>query len=84
MNLECTDTPSDKKLVGMVGKSWRAYCPKMCAEAKKFIFGTQIYHPYSAICKAAIHDGKVVNDVGGEFIVKLAEMPHLFYGTNNN
>ncbi len=47
------------------------------------MFGSQLYHPYSSICKAAIHDGKIT-DEGGEFILSLAPMPHLFHGTNNN
>lgn len=84
MLLTCEDTLEMKKLKGFAGKSWRAFCPKLCMKTEKFIFGTQIYHPYSAICKAAIHDGKIKNDQGGEFIIALTPMPHLFFGTNNN
>lgn len=81
--IKCADTLEQLKLTGPVGKSYRAYCPKECSKTEKFIFGTQLYHPYSSVCRAAIHDGKITDD-GGEFILFLANLPHLLHGTNQN
>ena len=53
----------------------RVYCPKGCKDTNGFLFGTQIYYDESSICKAAIHDGKIEDEKGGEFIIKIVDSP---------
>lgn len=61
----------------------RAYCPKGCKETNGFLFGTQIYYEESSICKAAVHDGKIDDEKGGEFIIKIVDSPKVFFGENS-
>jgi len=67
-----------------LGKAFRVYCSKGCKDHDSFLFGAQVYHETSSICKAAIQDGKISNDKGGEFLV--IHVPHdkLFESQNAN
>ncbi|MFO0131689.1 MAG: LCCL domain-containing protein [bacterium] len=35
--------------------------------------GTETYQHSSSLCKAAIHDGKIDGDTGGEILIKLVK-----------
>lgn len=85
INLECTDNLRLNKMnKAGFGKAFRVYCPKGCKDANAFLFGTQIYHEVSSICKAAIHDGKIENDKGGEFIIVNVDNPHVYFAENQH
>jgi len=94
MELECWDSIQSlkgekaAKLTGPPGKKQRAFCPKDCdkklPDKEDVIYGTQFYSNLSMICKAAIHNGKINKDKGGEFTIVLGTKAKTFYGTTNN
>ena len=52
-------------------------CPAGCSKHQEYIYGTREYTDDSLICAAAIHDGRLNGDRGGEVtLVKRSGMPH--------
>ena len=43
-----------------------------------------MYHELTSICLAAIHDGKIEAEKGGDFLLVLSENPMTFYSSNAN
>ena len=64
---------------------FKFYCNKGCDKFHDvFLFGTQVYHQLSSICKAAIHNGSIEADKGGEFQLSFTNNPKTFYASNAN
>jgi hypothetical protein len=48
------------------------------------VIGSQIFYKTSSVCKAGIHDGKIKDKEGGEFVVALTNPIKHFQGSNEN
>jgi len=44
-------------------------CPGGCYNVNNTVIGTNVYHPNSAICRAALHAGKINNLNGGKILI---------------
>jgi hypothetical protein len=80
----CDDTFEKDLFQGEVGKTICVYCPKGCAASKQMVIGSQIFYKTSSVCKAGIHDGKIKDKEGGEFVVALTNPIKHFQGSNEN
>ena len=60
---------------------FRVFCPKFCKNEGGLLFGSSIYTESSPICLAAIHDGKLKDDQGGELRLKLMKGVHHYPST---
>lgn len=47
----------------------RAHCPSGCDQSKGTVFGTVVYHQLSALCRAALHAGRITTAGGPISIV---------------
>ena len=64
------------------GKEFVLKCPKKCSEIREAdIYGTEIFTDSSSICRAAIHEG-IINDLGGEVKIAIAEGKDNYKATN--
>lgn len=66
-----------------IGESVTISCPSKCDEIHDKIFGTNIYSPLSAVCKAAIHSG-VLSKAGGQVDVVVGPKQETFKGSTQN
>ncbi|PFH37729.1 scavenger receptor cysteine-rich domain-containing protein [Besnoitia besnoiti] len=67
--------PGDKELV---------VCPPGCVTATEApVYGTKLYSPISAVCRAAIHSGRLTSE-GGEVEIEVAGQQETFKGTTSN
>jgi len=69
---------------GDLGAEFRIRCPKKCLDSELNVIGSQIYQWESYICQAAIHDGKITNEGGGEFIIRVGKYISDFISTNSH
>nr|XP_009862031.2 fibronectin [Ciona intestinalis] len=56
-------------------------CPAGCARHRNSVYGTRIYTLDSYICSAAIHDGRIDNELGGTVMVRRTLGINDFVGT---
>src|SRR5690606_38614838 len=56
----------------------RVRCPN-CNTASNTVFGTEIYHPLSSICKAALHAGVALNN--NELLVTILQGKDMYNGS---
>jgi len=55
LQLECSDNFRFHDMYkASLGKAFRVFCGPGCKDSPAFIFGAQIYHEISSICKAAV------------------------------
>lgn len=66
-----------------IGESVTISCPSKCDETHDKVFGTNVYSPSSAICKAAIHSG-VLSTAGGQVDVVVGPKQQSFKGSTQN
>jgi len=79
--LTCESNLLEKKFSGSVGQIFRCHCPNCATEAKAMVFGTEIYHPKSSICKAAQHSGALEKGKFGEVLITLVGPKPIFNGS---
>lgn len=59
-------------------------CPPRCARNQEHVYGTREYTADSYICAAAVHDGRIDDNIGGEVVVKKRPgLPH-YVGTTKH
>ncbi|XP_039254484.2 tenascin-N-like [Styela clava] len=64
--------------------SFKITCPARCARNQEHVYGTREYTDDSYICAAAVHDGRIDDNVGGEVVVKKRPgLPH-YVGTGRH
>ncbi|XP_078658297.1 uncharacterized protein LOC144903758 [Branchiostoma floridae x Branchiostoma belcheri] len=59
-------------------------CPVGCADDTSPVWGTVIYTADSSICRAAIHDQRISNAVGGDVTVHVLALKSEFTGSNRS
>lgn len=80
MNIDCETSLKDSRFNGSVGKIFRVKCPS-CITVKRPVYGSFIYHPLSAICKAAAHAGTINPKFSGYVIVELVSGKKIYNGS---
>jgi len=80
IKLTCTTNLLDNRFKGGPGKIFRANCPN-CSNDSSMVFGTGIFHPLSSICRAALHNGSVKPNKGGDIHVLLVGKQKMFNGS---
>ena len=70
IDIDCRTSLMDKIFSGSPGKIFRVRC-KNCMAERGAVFGTSIYHPLSAICKAASHSGVLPLNKGGVILIQI-------------
>jgi hypothetical protein len=58
-------------------------CPTACAQASSPIYGTDVYHIKSSVCKAAIHS-QHLGALGGKIYVRVSKTNVKFLGSTRN
>ena len=81
IKLDCDSNLFDKQFTGTPGKFFRCHCPNCSNSNTSGVFGTEIYHPKSSICKAAQHSGALQIGQQGEVIVTLIGAKPVFNGS---
>ncbi|CAK8681742.1 unnamed protein product [Clavelina lepadiformis] len=79
---DCTTTAEDPNFFSQ--PSFKFFCPPSCADSASNIWGTVAYTSKSAICKAAIHDGRILNADGGIVTVYIQPGQQTYNGTERN
>ena len=79
-SIDCQTNLKDIRFTGTTGKMFRIKCPN-CMTEKFLIFGTEIYHPLSSICKAATHSGALKKNKGGIVIVEILNGARAYNGS---
>ncbi|CAK8681740.1 unnamed protein product [Clavelina lepadiformis] len=79
---DCTTTAEDSRF--FKEKRFQFSCLPSCAETTKAIWGNVLYTTDSSICKAAIHDGRLLNGDGGIVTVYIQPGQHSYDGTERN
>ncbi|XP_035682688.1 uncharacterized protein LOC118420092 [Branchiostoma floridae] len=60
-------------------------CPPGCASSSTAnVWGTGLYRDLSSICRAAVHDGKITDDRGGQVVVVRQPAGTTFTGSSQN
>ena len=81
LEITCETTLLEKQFAGAPGKMFRGHCPNCSGDSKDSVFGTEIYHPQSSICKAAQHSGAIPKGKGGSVIISLIGPKPIFNGS---
>ncbi|XP_076810446.1 cysteine-rich secretory protein LCCL domain-containing 2-like [Clavelina lepadiformis] len=84
--------PPDPPDCTTTAENWRFFnqnkfefsCIPSCAETTNNIWGNVFYTTESSICKAAIHDGRLLNADGGIVTVYIQPGQHSYNGTERN
>jgi hypothetical protein len=82
MDIDCELTLSESKLKGSVGTYFRLRCPKCQNQLSSVaLFGTEIFHPRSGICKAAAHLG-LLNSSQNEILLYILSGKKVYNGSS--
>ncbi|XP_035670035.1 uncharacterized protein LOC118411665 [Branchiostoma floridae] len=66
------------------GETITVRCPPGCADTPAEVKGTGVYTDDSSICRAAIHDGRITNEQGGDItVIKVAGLQSYQSSTQN-
>jgi hypothetical protein len=78
--IECNTNLRDSRFLPTPGKMFRVKCPT-CLHVNAMVFGTEIYHPLSSICKAASHSGYLPKGKKGTVVVEVLGAARAFNGS---
>jgi hypothetical protein len=83
MDIDCELTFSDSKLTGSIGTYFRLRCSKCVNQLSSVaLFGTEIFHPRSGICKAAAHLG-LLNSAQNEILLYILPGKKVYNGSSS-
>ncbi|CAD7935916.1 unnamed protein product [Amoebophrya sp. A25] len=90
LDLDCNSTLENTKLSkGPVGTTVMGRCPAKCVgsnggDVAADLHGTGVYSEHSKICAAAIHDGLLNGNQGGEVVITVGHPQSRYRGTEQH